>query len=89
MIKLSDFRLKCFELTYCPDFSFDSIIIIIVVFPCYCVGNSLLSGVQITASGGRMVKVPSTFLRHVSGKMLIPGSNLTLLDCIGQGEWSE
>ena len=34
---------------------------------------------------GRMVKVPSGYLRHMTAKMLVPGRCLKLLDCVGQG----
>lgn len=32
-----------------------------------------------------MVKIPSNYLRHLSGKMLIPEQCLQIMDCIGQG----
>nr|BAA81715.3 protein tyrosine kinase [Ephydatia fluviatilis] len=43
--------------------------------------------VHLTSSGGRMVKIPSNYLRHLSGKMLIPEQCLQIMDCIGQGEF--
>eukprot|EP00731_Ephydatia_muelleri_P038735 Em0884g3a len=36
---------------------------------------------------GRMVKVPSSYLRHMTVKMFVPGHCLKLLDCVGQGEF--
>lgn len=39
----------------------------------------------LTPFDGRMFRVPSGYLRQLSGTMLIPGDCLSVLDCIGQG----
>eukprot|EP00731_Ephydatia_muelleri_P015946 Em0009g370a len=49
--------------------------------------NNYSPEAYLTPFDGRMFRVPSGYLRQLSGTMLIPGDCLSVLDCIGQGEF--